>query len=1378
MASTTPVICLPVKLDAYSLNPSACGAFPSATLAPLAQPNFTFLRLDSQLMEPDVLQFHDLHNASPAALNPRVTNLVTGESRVERQGVYLHWMLPRTYRSGAAKPAANGDDDINKPEFRLAPDRWLILRRLHPGFQPSDVISSKRMKWIEAWVVESNRVRRITEFGQDIDIELECSPFVIGGGSETLDSQAEIFIGHKTHLSDWNESRAATGDDPNFVDLNVTGPANPLFADYTPHNANVFSILDNFAYKDSKGDVAYLTSATASYYVLGWHSRVDDDNLHNLGGKTLGAALRESLLELMDPEDINLNLFPPSRALCHGAIYGVKYQPDMAGINVPADIAGQKLADKDSHPVTVGTTPLDAILAYIRSHSGSTTPVEDDILHLETLLLKQEDDIDSQQEALDMLTANNFKPTQESGVHWHFSVTASNDSPNGVAPSKKTQQVFVPSADQQRDLATLNAFQVAYDSAARELKSAQWELFAKWWTFCADGTLLTRKSESELAAETMAQVQLIGSLQDKMTALKNMIQASPLLQTPVLVEKGSQAVFSKQDDPTILVPGVENPWPVDWLKNLRVRLHSQIGARALPTTLPVEWGDLGTAIKTDIPKKLPSDIQSTASSLLAEFFNLHPKDSTDDTWVEQPSALLPVYHDHVEDISDVKEGPASDGTSRDQWNTTQPYFPLFLEYELRYYHLDKDYWEFGIPDIDPMPGNPHRARYGLRDGANVDGETEDERVIRGRILVLPQPGFLLSTNIQRLFAATNAKDLPPDLQSEDERAKFLSEVQQLAYLSSPLAGFIDHLITILNGTHIKPTIRKPGQSLEALEEAATAGKGAGFCVDNITFMGIETNKTPYADYIGFPNEKIDPLKPVTHGQFKFTRLDIIDKFGQAISAIDPKPARLIPPLYPALSEYFHPQHLSSDRGQAKTVGQDPYGHCQFAQFPPTINQEARLNANFLHLDPDPAIGWRPCTEWEDPVWGFLVVNYAEYALQVFLPDGTFYREVRKGGPSGVTETPSWKPFAPPDGDSNGKQTEQFPQLDRLITKLKNEEGYLDELIQTINASLGSIPHTPNQYAEFLNAIVGRPLALANVGISLELAAPPVKSQSSVSTYDQSDWPTLLKYSFALKLGDKDRVYDGLVGYFSPPKPDTMLGEQTLSGELDLDTLLTYFPSGGNSTKKITNDDYPRVSPYHLSVSDLEFTMDATTQNEVVARDLAKAHAARMTMVGALFDPFSKVHVYSGILPITSLQLPPWSLQKAMERMTAFFHMGPLLITDARGLKFDPTKALTPDYNLAALQEVAEDDKEGQEGSEPGVQTSAPVGIALPAIKSAEWNWLAPFIVTEAAGDDRDTKWNPFVISHLDNKPKYEKGPYTAIEGYLQLKHPITAPDTI
>jgi hypothetical protein len=937
------------------------------------------------------------------------------------------------------------------------------------------------------------------------------------------------------------------------------------------------------------------------------------------------------------------------------------------------------------------------------------------------------------------------------------------------------------------NLLILNNVQSALDSAARELESAQQELFAHWWKSCSDSTWLKRLTNvidptnpppAASIAQTLAQnVKTLQQRSNVLTALVNTAQDALKVPkpgvTPVqmisLVEKGKQSAFYLQHDPTMLVPGVPNPWPSDWLdrEGLKVRMASQLAIQDLPSTLPAGWTEFPDIIGNQISNRLPSAIKDAAAVLLKEFFHLRPPGEAGDPAGPVQTTLLPLYHD-----------------GRDQWNSTQPYFPLFLEYEIQYYHLDYGLWLFGKPDIDNPAGPLPHVRYGLDENTDITQFANDQRTITGRILILPQPGFMISKNIERLFLATNTGDLPPDLQMDAAQKELVADAAQLQYLSAPMAGLKDHLITLLNGTHIKPSIRMTDQSLQPLEAAITAGKDAGIGAPEISLMGIQTTKTPYANYVDSPDPKIDPLKPVTHGQFKFLRLDVIDKFGQAISAINPAPAATIPSVYPALSEYFHPQHLKGNTAQAKTVVEETYGNCEFAQIPPTINQEARINASFLHLDEDQKV-YRPCTEWESPIWGFLVVNYAEYALQVFLPDGTFYREVRCGGPGGATTTPKWKPFAPTD-DTNGQQVEQFPQLDALITQLK-DDSYLTALFDMVDEALKSVPHTPNEYAEFLNAVVGRPLALANVGYSLELAAPPVRSQETKSPYVQPEWQTpqgkaaLLGYSFPVKIGDKDRVYDGLVGYFEA-NDGAITGGVKPGSELKLGNILTYYPSAGSSTTTHISDkhrNYPNVQPYYLSTQPFTDLAPSTSTDKqtAAALALAKEHWAQLTMIGVLMDPFSKIHFYSGILPIASLQLPNWSLQSAMQRMTAFFHVGPLLVTNS-SLKLDPKAKLTQTYDLATAPEVqAVPDPNAPPGSDAA--KPKPIGVPLPSLNAAEWNWLAPF-VPELDGDvkdGRDTVYNPFVIDHVDNKPNYEKGPYMAIEGFLQLKHPITSPDT-
>ena len=47
------------------------------------------------------------------------------------------------------------------------------------------------------------------------------------------------------------------------------------------------------------------------------------------------------------------------------------------------------------------------------------------------------------------------------------------------------------------------------------------------------------------------------------------------------------------------------------------------------------------------------------------------------------------------------------------------------------------------------------------------------------------------------------------------------------------------------------------------------------------------SKTPFASSIDIPTDvtRYNPFKPCTHGHFRFTKLNVIDKFGQIIQGV-------------------------------------------------------------------------------------------------------------------------------------------------------------------------------------------------------------------------------------------------------------------------------------------------------------------------------------------------------------------------------------------------------------------------------------------------------------------------------------------------------------
>lgn len=1320
-------VIVPLKLDAFVFNSAVCsGGHLDAKIAPITQPNYTFLRLDQFVVQNDILDHVDMHLTSPSGYNPRFTDLGTHQTRQGRVGVYLHWMIPRAYRSGttatqSAQPnqpaqrrkkgfrdVPSEDADHTVPDFAFVPPRWLVIRRVDPAtVAPVGAVFPE----VQAWVVESDRLRDLNDLGPEVDLQVDVSPFVSPGDKIDIGRQAEVFIGYKEDAKTWNESTVPR------VPLSLLNSSNHLFADYQPHNSNVFSIVDNFAYTDA-GGTQYLTAATASYYVIGWHADEDQDLFHMTDNSvTLKQRLDACLMAFKDPSAPDIPAWAKSsdsaNLLCHGAMYDVEWSSIDKPKNVPADGYSQLI--NNNMPIAVGTTPLESLLTFIQAHVGTDTglikQLEEDIIRIQTLLLAQDDSVEAQRAAGDELQNQNFHRA-DCGTHWYLAGTDAG-------------QPTLPSDDEIKKLAALNTAQLAWDVTARTVARLQWDMFSLWWKYVSE---IDHTSDPQLAQEVAALTKRVNGLKTSMDALGQEIEG---LKFP-LAKPGVMPPVFQQRDPTLVVGGVESGWPHDYLDKLAVRLAPEI-VTGDPGSLPTGWSDLLDLV---VPK-LPAAIQKSARALAGEFLLLRP----DRPAVDPPPGgeVLPLYHDQGWNPDKDK-----DALWRDRWGSTQPWFPLFLEWEAEYTHIP--YKDWTLDERTTRQSAAKKLQYGIDDQYVLkDLNIEDQRTVSGRILILPQPNFSLQTKIDQLFANT-----PPSILDiyfpKAERDRLQKELYKLAFLSSPLSGLTDHLLTLIQGSHIKPNKRPPGETIQPIEEAVTVGQSVGLGTEQIVLIDKESDMTPYGTLVQFLDERFCAFKPVTHGQFRFTKLNIFDKFGQAISAIDPsvEPPQ---PLYPCISDYYACQLVKGTTDEANTVVEDAPGMCEFVQMPPQINQPARLNAVFVKNDLAQGGNayWRPVTEWENPIWGWVVINYAEYGIQLFLPDGTFYREVRIGGPGGSNLPPAWLPFEPPP-----HTPPEAAQLDLLIAKLvdPNNPAYLTAFIDMINMAAASAPVAPAAYSQFLNSIVGKPLALVNMGLSLELATDAYVNQSTLDTTEQPMWllPGIKRevYGFHVKLGDMDRTYDGLVGYFDTlPKP-------VPGNELDLSKLYTYFstlpPAAGSPVHPISAADYPVFNPFWIP-PDAVSSGNITDPSLIVA-----ARNSCLTAFGALVDPFTPIHGYSSFLPPTSLTLPPWTWQSAMNRMTAFFHMGPLMIT-ADVPAYDPKYQLQPNYDLKTATVV------------PGS------AVPIPALGVADWNWLQPYV--DAGGD---SVFSPLGLGKLDNRPRFEKGPYVAVEGYLQLRKPIVRPE--
>ena len=911
-SSALPAICLPVALDAFVLNPAVCDGGPSY-VAPIVRPNYVSLRLDNSQIQHDILPHIDLLNAKPASTNPRIAKTWSSTlkplnpldpapapdaiSSIDRSrlGVYLHWTIPRGYRSGAsaaAKPEesvtskekASGQPAKQNPVFPLVPNRWLVVRVLR-DFEPKTASIDRA----SAWVIESDKIRKIDgdktknikALDDSVDLLTDVTPFVsYSGGADTnediLNNQAEIYIGQKIPLAQWKE----TNSKDDRVALSVMNSSNPLFADYALHNPNVFSTKDNFQYgTDQNNTPLYLTSATCDYAVFGWHSNGDDDPLSSLKNKDLQYPLQSRLknfslvpqpnsdgksnIESTDKMNIDRQKSRDgTRLVCHSARYGVRFTLNEKPAAPVDDFANLFSPDVPMEPVSVGTSPLDAVLAFLQAHQSDTafedTVFRDDtddtttqqppsavaqaLMGIRELLYSTEDDYDAKTKAADLIYAHSFIGAS-GGFGWHYDKKKDKDGPP-----------IEPSPTEKRQLESLNEQQRLWDANDGQLRQLRWSLFAEFFKYVSDPSNTSQDTAEKTSVDRFQLyksrvVPLRREIDDLIGQQKTLEEAMRKRSIPA--RKVANDTFFKRMDPTLCLAGIDGGWDPDFLQNTKTRFFMDSGLIKGPGSLdsrPMQ------PILSLVESQLPDDTKSAVSALLKE-----------------------ASGGYQSSIS---------GYGHKKW-TRQPFSPQFVEWEGIYYHVDWNRWKVDLAKSALTASNHTQVTYvNDKQLSKLPEITKDRRHISGRMLVLPQPSFALTAVVSQVLDTipTDPKSQPTNdpkagfnLKNQKDRDSFLAAVKKLKFISGELSGITDALLTMAAGQHVKPNLRVQGENIVPMIAAEKAGNKISLDRDDFIRMGGETGKTPYGTMTDFTNE-INPFKPVQHGQFgEYTQFTLFER---------------------------------------------------------------------------------------------------------------------------------------------------------------------------------------------------------------------------------------------------------------------------------------------------------------------------------------------------------------------------------------------------------------------------------------------------------------------------------------------------------------------
>ncbi|KAJ5682773.1 hypothetical protein N7462_005938 [Penicillium macrosclerotiorum] len=1251
------------------------------------------------------------------------------------------------------------------------------------------------------FVVESNRVRRLDRDELDqLDLDTEAAPFI--DRDSGTHAQHGVLLGAKYPLQDWAEVPENQYHSP----LTIADAANPLFADFQHHCMNVFAIHDDLSYFDEARNAwRTLDDATVSYLVVGFHAESQYDPLAASKAASNRALLDShrmtlSQLAVVDasniPENPWLDEAPAKkhrvRSLCHGIVAPLRWSKSEPPGRVPADEAAQHFTRQQ--PIAIGTDLIDALTASVTAPADASTadPAQAEAFkHLETLATDPGDD-GQETSAAAQTRSNQFKPAP-GGHIWTWKKPADevkDEAPEAETPATPDESMGVQTpgsegvmsrvasgaaAPEEQPLATtpttastapagspassaktakaptspdtntklklrqLNAIQALYDSALRHSALLQHQLFCEWWKARAAGYGDPGEDDPDsapddgfdsmqrwYAANLSATRSRVRDILTKIFILRHRGDpadadhdglvhglayqlAEPNLATAHKMPCGR---FFSARDPTVLLRGLESSWPEDFTKDtMEVQLNTQL-------------------------------IQSMAKTAATT----KEDDDDDDDWPAFRSQLTSLPQWVYACVEDLQRGNWQ--RRQLQWQpatSEQAWFPLFIEWEADYFHIPYHHWALK----ETANGTVRYAIRGdvdLTDAASGVAIRSTRRGLSGRSNILPEGPRALTTLVNQVFQRAHPDTLA--LEEEGRNAVRTAVAAMTDLLSSELEGITDHLLTLVRGTHSTP----------AAIDSTAVSRWLGLLFPQLApedhavvlgFLatGTGADVTPYTALLPVQGVGMAQghaasglFRPVTHGQVRFTKFNIVDKFGQVVCAFDPRPGQPLRPLYPSVSEDLACQRNAMLPGRffANAAEAEPEGRCQFFQLGPRINQDARFNAAFVVREETSTVrAWRPLTAWENPIWGWLVCNFQDDSLQVFEGDGTLAGEILVGAsPKGRWLHPQL------GGASHITPTVRNQDLAALMERLAGSSAFLHQVWDMVVEANESIHHAPDTLADFLPALVGRPLALVSMGWSLELATAPMRDQTDTGG------PTddLLGYAFELKLGDRRSMHDGLVAYIPEDVNLTTEGSNFAFDRVYTRYGLDIEPRQGRRAREDGGEpgSMPpgsQVVPAKM-LSFQPYWIDPTDYRMDQADQFMAAHNRKLQVFAALIDPSQSVHGFSGILPTTTLTVPPAALQDALKQIGTFLRVGPLLIPGE--LPVTPAAAVD--------------------------STVTPSAAVLPLDAPAEgsWTWMQP-LKSENSGSRQ------FSLTPASKLFAVPDGPQTVVEGYLKLDT-VNSPD--
>jgi hypothetical protein len=1155
---------------------------------------------------PDYAKLKDFYLAGPHLRRPQ-ENL----DPVLGPGVHLHFRLP----------AAIAHGNLDKtPAFPKLPNRWLAQRyHMQAGKLATKTwLIRSDQEATDAKDVQSAAVLLISPPPPGIMGDLYCRPTgvasVIWPGNETDDSYNFIDDNERAEV----ELTAVTGGDPGF-------------SAHYPACRSILGLYDDLA------DVPADPKLKLSYLVTGWYSSIEDDPWSNFlttlpavhGGDEKLKRVDQWLEERgcagsFEGEEL------PAGILCHGSVNDVRRQENGCAPTVRPDPYG-KFEDLKEYWVDLGNTSAEALAARVAKKLATEDRV--DLNLLEDLVTALQIGLFSQGSDPARMDAELHRQgfmTVAGGKRWVIQqVTPAFVESDFASPLSIPTEVQV-------QLDVLNALEKEYERHVRLFEDYRRELYALWhrWTDSAKRDELSTQGELTSGLEKLEKfVQVYEGELDRARTKRDNAKKQLCLRLGDLSKEPSTVLYSLAEEP--LEPFYAPKDPVLLLTGPAAQAK---GTRSRPAVVTVRrTGHELRSFSYDLDQRPGQTFEATdvwlkAKGISAEYLQTIPPWSLrlfrealllDEMQTRPLAGASSRYPGAVEKLSKRPDRP--DPFSRFTWRHN-PWIPLYLFWEVSW-QPDEVGGEIAADGLTKHwtlkneGGESKRSLYRRNTeliplGGSPPAQSQSVECHGLSFIGLP----LFNLQYERAEAGTKLQVLMEQIdQSLGSRRSVM--------ISQPLSGLHDALMLRRAGDQLPPLDydRWHKEDIHPLYfDSIRQILGGDFHPDSSPVMPVEdSGDTP-------------PFCPVRAGLLQLRDLRIIDAFGQVISV--------------------WPENLPSDAAHSPDFGQS--GRLEASpsasEYPPTVRLHPRfcrpMRLEFAGIPADAS------STLADPICGWVVLNRFDQNLVLYAASGKPVGILQKRfAAEGKTQFYWVAVPGVPDADANVNSIQNVHLRDFANFVLSLDFAAGGRFAELINKAVEATEERVPEDNPLISVLVGRPLALVRAELHLETDGLPAFDQTlSWTAKEEADSPSLdelLETSLRtvsspppnrfmktggveevrlpVRLGDQRSTNDGLVGFFRGEPPVRRDASSMVSSP--------FYPSWGFDFGNVA---YPGLR----STQDLELDYQMKL---------------RVTL---LMDPQARVHVTSGILPKSALELSRAQLRGAKELREVFFQAAPVLGT--------------------------------------------------------------------------------------------------------------------